>query len=358
MLVVTAFLACAATSSAQVSSSTTTGLSNTMNPAISANGLFLGQTDFKNGNREVNGIGLQEAELQFSAVVDPFWKAVVIVAVYPEGSGGDYGLSVEEANITSTALPAGLALQLGKFFLPFGKHSPLHTHHFPFIAAPGAVEELLGEGLTDAGLLLAATPPLPWFSDVMAFVVDGTAEIFNGSHRDPAYGGRWVNLWDVSDESTLELGGSVLYGQASVDFFGLAGGRTVYGADVTFKWISSTRSHGPAVTFQNEILLSDFGDYPDRFIGGYTMLQYRFHRNWWLGMEHGQVDIDRTSLSGPIPSCCEDRREYKLNFTFTPSEFSALRLETTYLDNSHGDDDLRLALQWNFTIGSHPAHLY
>ena len=54
-----------------------------------------------------------------------------------------------------------------------------------------------------------------------------------------------------------------------------------------------------------------------------------------------------------------DLREYKFNLTFAPSEFSALRAEVVYYqDNVTREDDLRFIVQANFTIGSHPAHLY
>ena len=344
---------------AQTSSSTTTGLSNLMNPAISVNGLLLGQTDMKNSSREVNGIGLQEAEIQCSAVVDPFWKANVIVSFFPEHFGSEYCVGIEEANVTSTALPAGIALKAGKFFLPFGKHSPLHTHQFPFIEAPRPVETLLGEGLTDTGVLLAISIPLPWFSDLMVYGVDGAAEIFEAAHRDITAGGRWVNFWDVSDEGTLEIGTSLLAGQASPDFFGQGGRRYVYGADLTYKWTSSAQSHGPAVTFQNEALFSTFENGDDTPYGWYSLAQYRFHRNWWIGATHGQVKYDIESTAGTSDPLCVDTHEYKINLTATPSEFSAVRFEAAWYDDRvHDNDEFRLAVQCNFTIGSHPAHLY
>jgi hypothetical protein len=52
-------------------------------------------------------------------------------------------------------------------------------------------------------------------------------------------------------------------------------------------------------------------------------------------------------------------RELKANLVFAPSEFSAVRAEVAWLDNVAADtDELRLLLQCNFTIGSHPAHHY
>ena len=51
--------------------------------------------------------------------------------------------------------------------------------------------------------------------------------------------------------------------------------------------------------------------------------------------------------------------EGKINVAFVPSEFSAIRAEISYQESHYSSgDDLRYSLQWNFTIGSHPAHLY
>ncbi len=55
----------------------------------------------------------------------------------------------------------------------------------------------------------------------------------------------------------------------------------------------------------------------------------------------------------------EEVVETKLNLTWTPSEFSALRLEAARYDDQMGDaDEWLVSLQANVTIGSHPAHSY
>ena len=115
-------------------SGTTSGVSNLMNPALSVNGLF--RADYSREDKSVagRGVGIQEVELQFTSIVDPFWKANVIVGFEPdEADRSAFELGVEEANIMGRFLPLGLGLRLGKAFVPFGKHSPLHTHQFPHL---------------------------------------------------------------------------------------------------------------------------------------------------------------------------------------------------------------------------------
>ena len=344
---------------AQSQSSTASGVSNKMNPALSVNGLFLGTTSQERYGVEHNGIRLQEAEMHFSSVVDPFWKANVIFAVFPEDDGTEYGIGVEEASIESTSLPIGCGAKLGKFFLPFGKHSPLHTHHFPFVDAPVAINTFLGEGLTDCGAMLTVALPLPWYSDAIAYGVEGATETFDADNTDITFGGRLTSFWDLSDHATFELGGSAITGPASADFFGYDDNVTVYGIDMTYKWICGTQSHGPALTIQGEFLLPDLSsDYSNPY-GWYILSQYRLHHNWWIGGCFSMADTDIGAGPGNEGLLVVDIRESKLNVTFAPSEFSALRAEVVYTDDQLEDiHDLSFGLQANFTIGSHPAHLY
>jgi len=98
-----------------------------------------------------------------------------------------------------------------------------------------------------------------------------------------------------------------------------------------------------------EAVLPDYEEGEGDPWGWYGLAQYRFHRNWWAGVGAGQADH---GLEG-------DLREYKVNLTFVPSEFSSLRAEMVYYqDKVTMEDDLRFIVQANFTIGSHPAHLY
>ena len=119
------------------------GISSAFNPAISVNGLFLGgysssprTTSRLTGLDFHNGFNLQEAEFQFTADVDPYWKANFILGVDRNGE-----TEVEEGYVTSEELPYDLmprntSLKLGKFFASFGKQNLLHAHQFPFIYPP------------------------------------------------------------------------------------------------------------------------------------------------------------------------------------------------------------------------------
>lgn len=341
-------------------SSTTSGVSNAMNPALSVNALTVADYATDNDDPAHNGIRLQEAEMHFTSIVDPFWKANVILAVFPEDNGSSYGINVEEANIAGTSLPAGLGLKMGKFFLNFGKHARLHTHQFPFVESPLAVSTFLGAGLTEVGVEATYGLPIPWYSDLVLYGVNGDTEIFDNDNSQIALGAHWMNLWDASDNATLELGASFLHGQASMDHFGQSGHMNTYGVDLTYKWVSSSQSHGPALTLMGEYLLPTLDEDTNDPYGWYAMALYRVHHNWWLGGTYGQVQCGLgagpDNLDSPFNG---ETREIKVNATFTPSEFSAIRLEAAYYEDLiDARDNIQYSVQWNFTIGSHPAHVY
>jgi len=361
-------------------SSTASGISRAFNPAISVNTLLLGRLADKTTERAYNGADLQEAEVQLTAMVDPYWKANLVLAVHPEhahddeeGGHGGYAGDVEVATIDGQAVPGGFGLLVGKDYLPFGKHVPLHTHQYAFVDAPAAVVTFLGDhGLTEVGVRLAHDLPLPWYSDLTAYAVDGKSTIFAGESRDPVWGARWSNLFDLSMESTLEIGGSWLHGPMAHDYLlihhdeDLSGKLDVWGADVTFKWVSASASKGPALTLTGELILPRPEAGAQDPWGWYALGQYRFLRNWWFGLATGALDrgLDAHEQAEPGDDhhglfLWEKVREYKANLTWVPSEFSAVRLEVARYVDQVGDADETLAsLQVNFTIGSHPAHLY
>jgi len=121
-------------------------------------------------------------ELDFRADIDPFAKAVVVLAFenplmhglehahdeahededededgHDEAEAiGEAWLSVvEEANITFVALPAHLLVELGLVRVDFGGLNRQHLHDVPHLEYPGALTGLLGEeGWIDAGAFL------------------------------------------------------------------------------------------------------------------------------------------------------------------------------------------------------------
>ena len=338
------------------------GAASAFNPAISVNALFSGgyssnpkATRRLTGLDFHNGFNFQEAEIQFTADVDPYWKANLIFSV---NRAGDAWL--EEGYFTSEELPYDLlprntTLKLGKFFAAFGKHNLLHAHQFPFIDRPlVSVAVFDDEGLKEPGAGVSYLLPSSWFSEVtfqgMAGENEGMFRFKGDSKPRGAYLGHWKNFFDLSDETTLEIGNSYIGGRNSASRHPWS---HAAGLDLTIKWRPLKRSTEKALIWQTEYIYfsQDRGRNGTTQGGGlYSTLQYQFSRRWWL---QGRYD-----LLG-IPNF-EDGRKHRWTtlLAFVPSEFSAIRLQHSYTIQDRGGPVNQVLLQFNFTIGSHPAHQY
>src|SRR5262249_13720999 len=73
------------------------------------------------------GITLQELELAFQSIVDPYFRADVFLTI-PNLNG----LEVEEAFLTTTSLPA-LQVKAGVFRSAFGRQNGMHLHVQDFV---------------------------------------------------------------------------------------------------------------------------------------------------------------------------------------------------------------------------------
>jgi len=331
---------------APVGGSTATGTSNKMNPALSLNGLFLAGWSDPAGSAD--GIKAQEFELVASSIVDPYFKAFANVAFDPDPAGGEAGVAVEEGYVRVLGMPEGFGLRGGRFYLPMGRHNQLHSHQFPLINAPRAVQRTLGdESVGDVGVELEYAPLLPWYVNVRLTGTDGANGLFDGESRDMAAGARLENLWDVGESATFEVAGSVLNGPIPD-----GDRRTLYGADARLKWHDPRKTYGKVVTWTNELLVDHVPGRKD-VSGAYSILQVRFARLWWAGAGYSWDSLVPDGLARRT-----SENEARLQLAWVPSEFSAVRGEIGWTDPAEGDRELTAQLQLNFTIGAHPAHKY
>jgi hypothetical protein len=320
------------------------GLSPDSNPAISVNALFLGvaSSDDERISENSDGFQVQELEVQFSSLVDPYWKADFILAL-PEGEG----IEVEEGFVRSLGLGGNMQLQIGKFYAALGRHNLLHTHAFAFLDAPLVNERLLGEeGLNEAGISLSWLTPLPWFAEVTGQVLDGRNEHFASNEgKDLLYLGHLKSFHEIGDATTVEVGLSAAAGANST-----GGKSSLHGIDLTFKWHPLGASTQRDLIWQTEYLRSDDDSHLGQVTDGlYSMVQVQFARRWWL---EGRLDVMEIAeaRSG------RDWRGSAL-LALVPSEFSSVRLQYSRLHTDRNDAN-QLLMQLNVTIGSHPAHRY
>jgi len=340
-------------SSADSAFSTATGLSRTFNPAISINGLFQGtyrSLENDNPNTEVKtGLKVQEVEVQFAANVDKWLRANI------RFSYEDDQFTLEEGFV-DVLLMNRIALRAGKFYTHFGKHNLLHRHQFPFIDAPLVNQEIFGgEALQDVGAGLNYLVPLPWYSELIFEFMEGNNEnLFNAPLNDDfAYLFHTKNLWDLDEDTTFELGGSYVTGRNGATGGAEHSQSQAAGANFTMKWKPAQRLRYQTLVWQTEYLGSwkETGPTtPDDNKGGiYSYLQYQFLQRWWMQGRYDYFGLHR-------PAGVNEKHRYTALFGYVPSEFSALRLQYSFLDDLR--DEHQLILQLNFSLGSHPAHLY
>ena len=112
------------------------------------------------------GFTLGQAEFSLSGAVDPYFtgEAHVLTSVNP--SSGETAVELEEAFLTSSALPYGLQLEVGHFLTEFGLTNPQHPHAWDWIDQPVVNSRMFGgDGMRQAGFRASWLPPTPWFSE-------------------------------------------------------------------------------------------------------------------------------------------------------------------------------------------------
>lgn len=325
-----------------------------MNPDIGINVLGLIQRHSSGGgdrtSSDRNGFSLQEAELVFTSDVDPYLRAYAVFSVKQEDGSSEFGIDPEEVFFETTSLPV-VTIKGGKFKAAFGKHNALHTHAFPFIDAPLINQELLGdEGLNDVGLSASALIPASWFIELTAQgIAAGSETLYQSGHAsDVAQVLSLRNLWDLSGDSTLEWS---LFGTQGPNQY--AKHTHAYGSDLIFKWRPAQGGKYRALIWQSQYITGDIQGRPNgtRLSGLASWIQYQFAQRWWIQARGEFPGLNQS------PAIEESKRQSVL-LGFFPTEFSGFRLEYDRLAVHDSPTDHRVALQWNISIGAHPAHLY
>lgn len=345
-------------------------------PDIGLNTLFL----YKNSNfhqqdvdpnsidSSPNGAHVQEAEISFTSDVDPYTQLNFLLSVAPEyvtdgvSVVEEWKIEPEELFAASQFISA-VTLKLGKFKAAFGKHNILHPHAYSFVEAPLGNKYLLGEeGLNDIGISAAYLLPTNWYSELTLQALRGKGENrqFNSPSPSESVGLlHWKNLFDFSDELTLEAGVSYASGKNSYN-----GQTSLTGADVTIKWRPIEKGKYYSLIWSTEAIeRRQKVDTQNKEIGFgiVSWLQYQFAERWSMAYRYDQVDIMDSFNNVDLPNGVNYRHSFALNFV--PSEFSSYRFEYDWRRgpkyNVYNENTESLVyLQANFTIGAHPTHTY
>ena len=320
--------------------------SKMFNPDMAAIGNFVGAAGKSPGGGEPS-LNMQEAELSFQAVVDPYARGDFFVTVGPDE------VALEEGFITFPTLPGGLLAKVGKFRDAFGKVDGMHAHVLPFIDRPLVSTNLLGgeDALADSGISVARLLPNPWlFLEATAQVYQGNSAIFAAPTRgDLAYVGHLRAYRDLGESTNLDLGGSFAYGHNGVTDDTTT---RLWGVDATLRWKPLRRSIYTHVLARGEMTWSRREQLPgaQSSVGGYGYLEYQFGRRWFAG---GRYDWSERAIDPLL----KDKSASAL-LTYWPSEFSQIRGQYRYTKYAEGVTANELLFQFLFSIGAHGAHVF
>ena len=359
------------------------------------------------------GFTLAQAEFSFSGAIDPYFTGEThVIASFDPGEGGTV-FELEEAFLTSTALPYGLQLEVGHFFTEFGIINPQHPHEWDWVDQPIINSRMFGgDGMRQTGFRTSWLAPTPWFSEfhfgmqnadggaMPSFLggelgghghgdeeEEGHAEDIEGDgiagrpivdqhvrgFGDFVYLTRWRNSFDLTDELTGVFGFSGLHGPNAT---GRDGDTWIYGLDMKWRWTPASSFRGyPFLTWQTEIMKRDYhaarftrdaedGDIatlPGRTLndwGLYTQLLYGFYTNWAAGLRYEYGGGSGRSITGrKNDPFRDDRHRVSPLLTWRQSEFSRIRLQYNYDMATHLEDDAHtiwLGFEWIY--GAHPTH--
>lgn len=324
------------------------------NPDISVIGDFTFYGTNKKDDEQYNQFRMRQAELAFSAPVDPYSRADFFMHIEPNGSEWNIGLC--EGYLTLLELPFDLQAKVGKFKANFGKVNRSHLHALPWVDYPNMLTNFLGEeGMSEPGVSISSLIPNPWDQYIEltfeALNNHNTASFAGTEGRDMVYLTHLKNFFEINDESSLELGGSFATGPNDD---GHGKNRTnLEGIDLTYKWRPLKEGLYKSLTFQNEVLFSQKDQSDDtktNSLGAYSSLEYQFAKRW---STFGRYDFSEFSdYSG--------RHDNALStgLTFAQSEYCFWRVQFKHTDKDYDKDVDEVWLQCNFGLGPHRAHEY
>lgn len=344
--------------------------------------LELGGHDPKN-----RGVTMQNLEMTLAGAVDPYLRGDANI-LFGIDENGESFLEVEEAYLTTLALPAGLQVKAGQFFAPFGRLNNQHPHAWDFVDQPVVNGRMFGaDGLRGLGAQVSWLLPTPFYAEATLDVQNSNGETaysfrsvpgeeFAGrellasdvkSPGDLLWLGRLATSFDLTRSLTIVPAVSYARGPNST---GPDSDTSIAGLDFYAKWKPPANDHGwPFVAFQlegmerrydaaeqtmSDGLLLAAEELVDR--GIYAQGLWGFKRRWVAGLRYDWADGRGDTAEDPLRDL---RRRWATNLTFYPSEFSKLRLQYNYDRAEHLEEDVSsLLLQFEFLFGAHGGHKF
>lgn len=358
-------------------------------PDFSAVGDFIADLSPQGSTQaDSSRIGVREVELAVQAAVDPYFRGDVFL-----GISDLEGISIEQAFLTTTALPNELELKIGRFLMPFGKQNTTHRHDLHTIEYPYVIQRFFApDGYKGTGFWLSRViAPLGFYQEIQVTAVDRladrdaslqTGDPVNRKLSGLGYSARLRNYWDLNQSTNLELSGTALTGvreeaiAAAVGPINALNARqNTFGADLTFRWrplqqglyksfiLQAELMHQttPAVSAMvpgpicrqlcagSAITPTSVSTTASHCTGGYVFSRYQITTRGFLG---GRYDQLQDPLYGGLTT-----RAASVDLEFFPSEFSKITAEyERYIPPTGIERINRILLQATFSLGPHKPH--
>lgn len=328
------------------------------------------------------GFTVQNVEMVLEGAVDPYFKGQANL-VWQLDAEGESVVEIEEAYLTTTALPRNLQVKAGTFFTEFGRLNAQHPHSWDFVDQPLVNGRFMGpDGLRGPGARVSWLAPTPFYLETSLTVQNGqgeTAVSFRNTPGEELFGrtimSRTVKsvrdmLWiprvaasfDLSDTQTLLLGATAAHGPNG------SGENTytsLYGIDLFWKWKSPHAEAGfPFAKVQVEAMSRQYDAGANELLpsehlrdaGAYAQASWGFRRGWIAGVRGDWIDGDEGAFA---PDPLRDRRwRTAANLTWFPTEYSKLRLQWNHDRLEDRGSEESLWLQAEFLLGAHAAHKF
>ena len=367
------------------------GATNTrLLPDISAVGDFIADLSPKGSTQEDGTrFGVREVEVAVQAVVDPYFRGDIFL-----GFSDVEGVAIEQAYLTTTALPYQLEARLGRFLMPFGKQNTTHRHDLHTIEYPYVIQRFLGpEGLTGTGVYGSRVfSPFGFYQELQVTAVDRlgdadeeltTEEPVNKSLGGLGFSARLRNYADLTEAQNLELSFSAMTGRraqplaAFVDQYNGVNAaiarQTTIGADLTYRWRPLEQGLYRSFILQGEVmgqlnernpelpaascdpivftcaLPPDAYAGPTRdYAGAYLFARYQTGRRSFIGARYDWLQDPATDA--------RTLGAASVYLEWFPSEFSKLVAGYEAVKPEDESSVHRLILQAAFSLGPHKPH--
>lgn len=295
---------------------------------------------------------LNETEISFQSVVDPYIRADFFVSFGRDPGTHKYGASIEEGYLTTLSLPAKLQLKAGKFREAVGKINPTHPHALPFIDLPNAFVNYFGEeGLNDEGASLSWLTPAKFYQELTFQATSGAGEsptFFRGNNNRFIYLSHLKNFFTLSDNATLEIGLTGITGPNDSSH-----NTNIAAADITYKWKPVQMNTYKSVVWQNEIFYSNAkytAHKTTHSFGLYSFIEDQIAKRWFLT---GRYDYAQKPYNKNIVE-----QAFSLSAGWLATEFQKIEFEGKFTKINVQPDYNQFWIRWIFVIGAHGAHQY